>query len=248
MGRELIIHSIKFGLILDFQEKKIPNLLYVFFSLQQFIIIWRGDLSIGISCSDRFFKQVKKHFWNDVYFQIVTVIIVSSSVLAVCERESHTGCQQAFSALARDSASHPYPNRSNMPTFVHCGVLFWCVQKHSFLYLQTPRVWGHVVIYVFSSTCLSFLFWRFLLFQGFQKRRKVFPFMSIYPHGFSKAFMSLLRIHCIHPKYSLLWSSFGWFLGHCSVCIMCCVSSRGFGTEKKTGIIVLSQTLESSVS
>lgn len=65
---------------------------------------------------------MKKHFWNYVYFQIVTVIPVSSLVLAVCERQSYTGYQQAFSALARDSASHPYPNRSNMPTFVHCGV------------------------------------------------------------------------------------------------------------------------------
>lgn len=64
MGRELIINSIKFGLIVEFKgEKKIPNLLYAVFSLQQFIIIWRKDLSIGISCYDKdFSKQVKKHF------------------------------------------------------------------------------------------------------------------------------------------------------------------------------------------
>lgn len=70
----------------------------------------------------KIFQASKKAFLELCIFPIVTVIPVSSLVFAVCERQSYTACQQAFSALARDSASHPYPNRSNMPTFVHCGV------------------------------------------------------------------------------------------------------------------------------
>lgn len=43
--------------------------------------------------------------------------------LAVGVRESCTVCQQAFSALAKDSASHPYPKGSNTTMLVHSGVL-----------------------------------------------------------------------------------------------------------------------------
>lgn len=68
---------------------------------------------------------------------------------------------------------------------------------------------------------------------------------STHPHGFSKAFTSLLHARA-HTNYSLLWSSFGRFLSRSSVCIPCRVSSRGSVLKKKNGIIVLSQTLESS--
>lgn len=116
------------------------------------------------------FKGNKKKniFWNKVYFQIVPVIIVSFLGLAVGVRESCTVCQQAFSTLAKDSASHLVQMD---PTWL---CLFTVGSYSDVCGGKKPTTFCiyQLLGYVGRWQCvyfllLSFLSRRFLLFQGF---------------------------------------------------------------------------------
>lgn len=107
------------------------------------------------------FKGNKKKniFWNKVYFQIVPVIIVSFLGLAVGVRESCTVCQQAFSTLAKDSASHLVqmdPTWLCLFTVGSYSDVCGGKKTHNFLYLPTPRLCGEVAMCVFSFAFFSF--------------------------------------------------------------------------------------------
>lgn len=62
----------------------------------------------------------KKNFFGIKYifkYRLSSLVRIGSG----CEGELQ--CQQAFSALAKDAASHPYPKGSNTTMLVHSGVL-----------------------------------------------------------------------------------------------------------------------------
>lgn len=94
---------------------------------------------------------------------------LSSQLAAAQCWEAELQLSAAFQWVSRDPTAHLIHTE---PTHLHCSLWVWFWRVHKAVFVSAGSYTEDVVMCVLFSPCLSFLSWRFFLFQGLKKPKQ----------------------------------------------------------------------------